>query len=131
MATSMPAKQSAGQSLALTLVICGLASFAISFIWPNQATSRANWSTEDAKAYQSASVKLHALSHESVHAAGTKNEKAIREKLDQAEAEYNALRGELDSAIERPKQIRIALRVAGLLSVAGGAAIFYKRANAV
>jgi hypothetical protein len=118
------------QSLATFLVAAGLAIIAISFIWPGDAASRASWSTEQAQAYSAASAKLHGLSVETVGAAGSEKEKAIREKLDQAKAEFDVLHNQLESAINRPRHISTAMRILGALIAASGAILFfYKRAN--
>jgi hypothetical protein len=127
MEDNRPAWQSARRDwLAAILLIGGLALLAMSYVWPGRATRRANWSLEQARAYQAASEKLHSLSHESVHAIGTNDEKEVGEKLAQAKAEYDVLRCQLDSAIDRPKQVRLMLRVCGFALAAAGAAILYK-----
>ena len=115
-------------SLAAGLLALGILLLAVSFFWPGQSVSRAAWSPEQAKAYQAASVKLHSLSQETVATAGSNNEKAIRAKLAQAEAEYKAIRSQLDSAIDRPKHITLALRIAGSLMAIAGLTLFYRRA---
>jgi hypothetical protein len=107
----------------------GILLLAVSFFWPSQSASRAAWSPEQAQAYQAASIKLHSLSQESVAAAGSNKDKTIREKLGQAEAEYKAIRSQLDSAIDRPKSITLALRIAGSLAAIVGLILIFRRAN--
>src|SRR5215211_3368504 len=80
-----PARQS---SLAIALLAGGILLFALSFVWPGQSPSRAAWTTQQAKAYDAASIKLHSLSQETVATAGSNNAKALRAKVEQAEAEY-------------------------------------------
>lgn len=126
MTTDALAKPPAVQVLPLTLVGCGIALIALSFVWPSQAASREHWSTEDAKAFQAASVKLHSLSHEATHTNGKEPDKATVDELHKAEAEFHVLRDELNSAIDRPKNIRTGLRIAGaFFMIAGGALIYY------
>ena len=130
MAAEQPPKQSAWrQPLAAFLLAGGIAMVAVSFFWPSDSSNRANWSPQQARAYQAASVKLHSMSHETAHAAGSQDEKAVREKFDQAKAEYDALRGELDAAIDSPKNIRYALRIFGSLVAIAGLALNYVRAD--
>jgi hypothetical protein len=118
------------QSLAALLVVAGLAIITVSFIWPGKAASRASWSDEQAQAYSAASAKLHGLSFETVGAAGSDKEKAFREKLDKAKAEYDVLHNQLESAINRPRHISTAMRILGALIAASGAILFfYKRDN--
>src|SRR5829696_2962889 len=121
----LPARQSAWAAILLAL---GILLFVVSFIWPGRSASRAAWSNEQAKAYDAASIKLHSLSQETVAAAGANNEKALRSKVAQAEAEYKVLRSQLDSAIERPKYITLALRVFGTLMAVAGLTLIYRRA---
>jgi hypothetical protein len=116
-------------SLEAFLLAGGILLLAVSFFWPGQSLSRSAWSPEQAKAYQAASVKLHGLSQETVAAAGSNNDKANREKLAQAEAEYKAIRSQLDSAIDRPKYITYALRIFGSLLAIAGLALIYRRTD--
>jgi hypothetical protein len=119
-----PARQS---SLAAALLAAGILLLAVSFFLPGQSVSRSAWSPEQAKAYQDASVKLHGLSQQTVAAAGSNDDKSNREKLAQAEAEYKAIRSQLDSAIDRPKYITHALRIVGSLMAIAGLALIYRR----
>jgi hypothetical protein len=129
MADSEQDKQPARQSsLAALLLAGGILLIAVSFFWPGQSASRTAWSNEQAKAYGAASEKLHSLSQESVAAAGSNKDKATREKLVQAEAEYKELRVQLDSAIDRPKHITLALRITGSLLAIAGLTLIYRRA---
>jgi hypothetical protein len=131
MADNELAKQSPRQSTLAAILLAGaILLLAVSFFWPGQSVSRAAWSPEQAKAYQAASVKLHSLSQQSVATAGSNNDKALREKLAEAEAEYKAIRSQLDSAIDRPKHITLALRICGSLSAIAGLSLIYRRPNA-
>jgi hypothetical protein len=109
------------------LLLVGLGLLAASFLLPGQAVSRASWSPDQARAYQKASIKLHGLSHEFEHAAGSKDEQALKEKLDQAQAEYGELRSQLDAAINRPNHIASTLRIIGSLLIAVGAVAIYSK----
>ena len=130
MADNDEAKQPARQSsVAAALLAIGILLLAVSFFWPSQSVSRSAWSPEQAKAYQAASVKLHGLSQETVAAAGSNNDKANREKLARAEAEYNAIRSQLDSAIDRPKYITYAMRIFGSLFAIAGLTLIYRHSN--
>jgi hypothetical protein len=109
----------------------GIVLILLSLIWPTAAVSHGNWSPEKAKQYQSAAVKLHSLSHASLHASPDADQQAMRNELQQAEKDYQAIRSQLDSAIERPKHLAWALRVAGVaLAISGGFAIYRGRAPA-
>ena len=130
MADNEPDRQPARQSsLAALLLAGGILLIALSFFWPGQSASRAAWSNEQAKAYGAASEKLHSLSQETAAAAGSNNEKANRAKLEKAETEYKALRSQLDSAIDRPKHITLALRIIGSLLAIAGLTLIYRRNN--
>ena len=126
MANIEPNGPSASRQLpAAIFLVAGLSLLAASFLVPSQATSRASWSPEQAHAYQRASVKLHGLSHELEHAAGSKDEPAIKEKVKEAQAEYGALRTQLDAAIDRPKHIATTLQIGGSLLIATGAFVMF------
>jgi hypothetical protein len=123
-----PADSPAWRSLiAIILLISGLGSIAWSFIALNVSTGRTAWSEEQAREYQAASSRLHSLSHQFAQQANRGNETVARQ-LKQAEADYDSLRGQLESAMARPQRIAILLRVAGLLLlVVGGACLYFGR----
>jgi hypothetical protein len=128
MANIEPTEPTASRQLpAAIFLVAGLGLLAASFILPSQATSRGSWSPEQAQAYQRASAKLHGLSHELAHAAGSKDEPAIKEKVKEAQAEYGALRTQLDIAIDRPKHIATALQIGGSLLIAIGAIVMFAK----
>jgi len=105
----------------------GVGLLVASFILPGQSMRRGNWSPDQARAYQKASIKLHGLTHEFEH-AGNKDQ-ALTEKLSQAQAEYGELRTQLESAINRPNRVATTLQIiAGLLIVVGVITIVYRRA---
>ena len=55
----------------------------------------------------------------------------MHKELQQAEADYNAVRLQLDSAIDRPKRVSQLLRWTGIsLMAAGGFGLYYLRAPA-
>ena len=116
-------------ALPAALLAGGIVLLIISFFWPGKSTSRAAWSAKQAQAYQAASVKLHSLSQQTVASAGANKEKAIREKLSQAEAEYKAIRTELDSAIDRPRHIALIMRICGSLLAILSLLMLYNRAG--
>jgi len=130
MADNELAKEPARHStLATVLLAGGILLLVVSFFWPGQSISRTAWSPEQADAYQAASVKLHGLSQETTAAAGSNNEKALRERLTRAETEYKAIRAQLDSAIDRPKYITYTLRILGSLLAIAGLTLIYRRSN--
>jgi hypothetical protein len=116
------------QSLAAVLIVIGLATIAASFVLPAASSRRAAWSDEQAKQYQAASIKLHSLSHEAVHAEESHDDEseAIQGELKKAQAEFDALRGDLESAMGRPKRLAWLLRVGGVLLVLGASAAIYR-----
>jgi hypothetical protein len=130
MADNEPAKEPSRQSsLTAALLAGGILLLLVSFFWPGQSVSRAAWSSEQAKAYQAASVKLHSLSQETAATPGSNSNKTNRDKLAQAETEYKAIRSQLDSAIGRPKYITLALRIVGTMMAIAGLALIYRRTN--
>jgi len=113
------------------LLTSGIVLILLSLFWPTGTVSHANWSPDQAKQYQAASVKLHGRSHASVHPSPDADPQAMRKELQQAEADYKAIRTQLDSAINGPKRFALALRAAGIaILVAGGAGMYYFRAPA-
>jgi hypothetical protein len=126
MSRTEPAKGRAWQIIfAVILVAGGFGLIAWSFIWPSVSSRRSGWSQDQAREYQAASARLHSLSHQHAHAAERGNEAAVRAELDKAQANYEVLRGELESAMRRPRRIAILLRLAGLALVGAGAMILY------
>ena len=118
------------QSLAAILMVLGLAATVASFLLPTSSTRRAAWSDAQARKYQAASIKLHSLSHEAAHideASGhtSKEHAAVHDELAKAQVEYDVLRGELDSALGRPKRLAWLLRTGGILALVFGGAIIY------
>ena len=111
------------QVLAAFLLIAAIGLIAWSFILPGASNQRAAWSQEQARDYQAAAIKLHGLSHEFAHESREGNEEALRPELDKAQAEYDALRIQLESAMARPQRIAWILRFGGVLLAVGGAAI--------
>src|SRR4051812_31606492 len=102
-----PERRAQAPWIAVLLLVCGVAILTVSFIWPSDAASRSNWSQENAKAYQAASIKLHSLSHESAHSVGKPDEDSVRKEFEQAKTEYTDIRRQLDNTIEGPKHTRI------------------------
>src|SRR3954464_7739875 len=84
-------------TLAALCITGGIVILLTSLLWPNKSTSHSNWSLEQAKQYQAASVKLHSLSHASLHADPGTDPQTARKELQQAEDDYQAIRSQLDS----------------------------------
>ena len=121
-----PAKKLGWQQvLAALLLAGGLALVAWSFIWSNISTRSAAWSQEQAREYQATSIKLHGLSHKFAHESQRGNEASVRAELDAAQAEYDVLRGQLESAMAWPSRIALAVRIGGLLLVVTGGVSLY------
>jgi hypothetical protein len=118
-------KLARGEVIAGLLLASGLALVAWSFIWTSVSGRPAGWSQEQAREYQAASAKLHGLSHEYVHESERGNEGAVRAELEQAQAEYDVLRGQLESAMHRPRRIALVMRFGGLLLIVIGAVSLY------
>lgn len=110
------------------LLIGGMALVLLSSLLPAKLLSPSSWSTEQAKQYQAASLKLHSLSHAALHSTPETDRKAQQKELRQADADYKDIRAQLDAATSRPKHIAFALRVfgAGLLII-GGIALYRLR----
>jgi hypothetical protein len=108
-------------------LIVGIVFVLLSLFWPNGA-SQSSWSPEQAKKYQSASVELHGLSHSMAHAKPDE-QAALNKKLQQAEADYKAIRSQLDSAIDRPGRISVVLRWTGIALMAIGGLTLYLMRN--
>lgn len=112
------------KSPATVLIVVGVAMIAVSFVWPTKASQRGAWSLEQAMRYQAATMKLHGLSHDVAHATPDR-EAAVREELNEARADYDALRKDLDAALSRPRRWAWLLRAAGILTLLlGGARLF-------
>lgn len=108
----------------------GIVLILLSFILPAKALSRSGWTQEQAKQYQAASLKLHNLSHASLHPTADANQAAQRKELEQADAEYKSIRAQLDAAINRPRNFAFTMRLmgGGLIAI-GGAALYFGRPN--
>ncbi len=111
-------------AVAAVLVILGVLIIGVSFVWPGKTTRRAAWSDVQAEKYQAASLRVHSLAHE-VANARPGQEATINAKLEQAKAEYQQVRNELDAAVGRPNRIAWGMRILGVaLALAGGALIW-------
>jgi hypothetical protein len=111
-------------AFAALLIIAGAGVIAISFVWPGKSSQRDAWSLEQAKQYQAAASKLHKLLDEKTNAKPGRDV-TVRKKLETAEAEYNALRGDLDSAMSRPQRWAWTMRVVGMIAVVIGGALLF------
>jgi hypothetical protein len=105
------------------LLLVGAAVLLLSLIWPQDAKKGAGWDDQKAAEYRAASLKLTGLAHQAIQNSGPKDDAAMHKKLDEAKAEYEVLRSELDAAIARPKNTRLAMRIVGALCVIAGAAV--------
>jgi hypothetical protein len=112
------------KALSALLIAAGVGVIAISFVWPTRATQRRAWSMEQAKQYKAAAGKLHSLSHEITHADANR-EAAVRQELNTAQAEYDALRRDLDAALSRPRRWAWIMRSAGILAICIGGAVLF------
>jgi hypothetical protein len=111
----------------LVLLVGGVVLLLASFFLPSRMLGHGGWSTEDAKRYQAASVKLHTLSHTAVHAKPA-DQPQMRKDLAEAQSDYESIRKELDSAISGPRRTALTLRIlGGLLLVSGGISAFLTR----
>ncbi len=112
------------------LLVGGVALVLFSFMLPTKLLSQSGWTPEQAKRYQDASLKLHSLSHASLHSTPEADREAQQRELNQADADYQAIRRQLDSATNRPKNIAFAMRlVGGGLLIVGGIAFYRLRAD--
>jgi len=93
-------------------------------VLPSKASRRGAWSDDQAKQYQASAIKLHGLSHEVAHAKSDQ-EAAVRKELKAAQAEYDVLRGDLESALGRPQRLAWVLRFGGLLFVMVGGGLLF------
>jgi hypothetical protein len=112
-------------ALSVLLLLIGAGLVIWSFVKPSLASARAAWSQEQADAYQESASKLHGLAHEAIHAAGSEKERGIKADLEKAQAEYNILRSQLETAMARPNRVAWILRIAGILVMAAGAGVLY------
>jgi hypothetical protein len=114
-------------ALAIALIALGLLIVVASVIMPASAAGGTNWSLEQAKQYQAASVKLHSLSHTSA-SANPEKQRELKSQLQEAEKDYASRRVDLDSAISRPTRVRWILRMAGVaVAAAGGVCAYLSR----
>jgi hypothetical protein len=116
--------------LLFALLALGALLLVASFILPTRSLGQASWSKSEAKEYQSASMKLHGLSHAAVHAKPAEQQ-ALRKDLAQAQADYDAIRAKLNSAVSGPRKTAWVLRITGVAClVIGGVGAFFRRRSA-
>jgi hypothetical protein len=112
------------KALAAILIVAGIGVIATSFVWPGKSSQRGAWSTEQAKQYQAAAGRLHSLSHQMANAKPGRDV-TVRKDFEVAKVEYDALRGDLDAALSRPRRWAWTMRVCGMLAVfVGGVLLF-------
>jgi hypothetical protein len=114
------------QALSILLLVIGAGFVVWSFVKPSLSSARAAWTQEHADAYQVTAIKLHGLAHEAIHATGSAKEREVKAELEKAQAEYDVLRTQLESAIARPNRIAWMLRIGGILLMAAGAGVLYR-----
>lgn len=108
-------------------LIAGVALIALSMFWPSSASAgRSNWSPQQAKQYQQASARLHELSHAPEHPTPAQTLAHDRE-LKQAEAEFGAMRADLDTALGSSGKTTTILRLAGAVLIITGCIALYQR----
>ncbi len=122
---SWPAKFDWRFGLAAVLIVAGIGLIVLSVFCTGSAVSQANWSPEQAKQYQQASLKLHSLSHEPNTTTDADRQSYHRE-LKQAESEYQAIRARLDSAIDGSETFLRSLRWLGAVLTAFGSFGLYR-----
>ena len=107
-------------ALPLVLLGGGVLLLLASLLLPATSRGPSNWSTDDAKQYQAASMRLHGLSQASVHAKPAEQQQ-MRKDLAQAQNDYDLIRQKLDSELDRPRRFALIIRVLGigLLSLGG------------
>lgn len=126
----MTRQQPSTRRLAVPYILLsgGVALILFSFMLPARLLSQSNWTPEQAKQYQAASLKLHSLSHASLHSTPEADREAQQNQLKQADADYQAIRSQLDSATKRPKNIAFAMRILGAgLLIVGGITLYFTR----
>jgi hypothetical protein len=141
----MPASEShhvVGQRVnwPLAVLVLGVLLVVLSLLWPALSSGRAQWSDEQARAYQQISAELHGLSHSPddgrhhTHDHATPHDHAApgdprshAEQIAAAQARFNELRGELESAQQGPMRIAKLLWMTGILLVCAGGVASFRR----
>lgn len=102
-------------------LLLGAALILMPAFLPERVLKSTAWTPEQAQQYQAASVKFHGLS-QSYRSPGPESDPGtLRQELEQAKAEYEALRAQLDNALARPEKLAWILRGLGAtLVVVGG-----------
>src|SRR5690348_14327597 len=77
-------------AIPLVLLVGGVVLLLASFFLPSSMLGHGGWSTEDAKRYQAASVRLHTLSHTAVHAKPA-DQPQMRKDLADAQSDYESV----------------------------------------
>jgi hypothetical protein len=96
-----------------------------SFTVPTGSLESLTWDDAKAQEFQSAAARFHELSHAATD-AGAANAESLPSQLAAAQAEYEALRSQLDAARIRPRQVAVVLRWLGVaITITGG--VFYYR----
>jgi hypothetical protein len=107
----------------VTLLI-GVTAIAASFALPSLSIRRSLWSDEQARQYQAVSAKLHALAHQHGENAQPTKAHSNTSDLQEAQAKYDELRQQLDTARAFPGRTSAAMFGGGILLSAIGTLIY-------
>ena len=89
---------------AMVVSIIGLALVALSLFWPRVFAGPSGWTDEKAAKYQAVSAEVHRLTMQ-VSSTPTENQaRTLQNEWADAQADYGALRAELDAARARPSR---------------------------
>jgi hypothetical protein len=123
-------------STCLVLLIAGLASVVLSWLWPHMVSAEGNWSPEQAEQHAAAAAELHKLGcamapHEK-HAPGEAHEHADPDQaaFDAAQQRYNESHAKLEAAISAPGRAASVFKWLGVACWAAGAGLYiFQRAQ--
>lgn len=112
------------QVVSIFLLIAGIGLIVRSIFIDEISIGRAAWSQQQASDFQETAIRLHGLSHEAVHAAGSADEPAVKAERKKAQAEYDALLAKLEDARKRPLRVAWFMRIGGGILLVVGVAVF-------
>jgi hypothetical protein len=116
--------------LSIGAVAAGVAFVAASFIFSSsRSAGGAGWTSAQASEYQETALQLHELSHEAAELAGGDGANTLADKLANAQAKYDAVRGQLDAARQSTRQWAAALRWLGIAGVVSGVIAYFAAAE--
>ena len=114
---------------AMVILLSGLGLVALSLFWPRVFAGKSGWTQEQASKYQAASADVHRLSMQAGSTPPEDQTRSLQNELAKAQAEYGALRDELDAARARPGRIAAILRYLGIALAVGGALALAAKSN--